>query len=178
MKLRSSLPLVAAVLFLPALRAQDDNVRIYGQARDYATDRLLYDYVVIATDTADTTERWSATVDLKGKYELKLPYDRVYRVEMSASEHWSKHVLVDVHDVDPGMRRTGFSLFIELSLIEPYDIGDPALLHKPMGIARYSPRKKNMVWDEAYTKRIKEQWDAETRRKGAQRRSSDKDKKK
>lgn len=163
MKLHRSLLLVAALATVP-LHAQDDNVRIHGQATDRTTGKVLRAYTVTVTDTLDSTVRWTAPVDLKGRYELKLPYDRVYRVEMSAPDHWSKYVIVDVHDVAADMRRAGFSLFIELELVRPFPIGDPTLLERPMGIAAYSPKKRNMVWDEAYSKRMRMRWEAEKER--------------
>lgn len=160
------LPALRSIL-LPAwlvpaglLLAQDQNVRIHGGATDQRTGKDIRKYAVVATDTADATERWGATVDLKGQYELKLPFDRVYHVVMSAPGHWDKSVLVDMHGVEPEMRRAGFSLLVDLELMEPMPIADTTLIGVPMGVARYSPRKRNMVWDEAYTKRIKQRWEA------------------
>lgn len=152
------------MLFALALQAQEEWARLVGKVSDEGSGKDLKAYAVIAVDSSAAELRWSANIDNKGRYELKLPYDHTYLIMASAEGRWDKTVVVDLHGVRPDARATGLTITIDLGLAEPFELKDAGLPAVPVGRAAYSPVKRNMVWDQRYSDAVKRRWDAERKR--------------
>lgn len=152
-------------LLSAALMGQDQWVRVVGRVSDEASAKDIKAYAVIAVDSSASDLRWGASVDSKGRYELKLPFDHTYLITASAEERWPKTVVVDLHGVRADARAAGLTITIDLALMKPFPLQDTTLVEVPVGRATYNTAKRNMVWDARYSDGVKKRWDAERRQR-------------
>ncbi len=162
--MRYRLAFVLALLSA-ALMGQEQWVRVVGRVSDEASGKDIKAYAVVAVDSSANDLRWGASIDSKGRYELKLPFDHTYLITASAEERWPKTVVVDLHGVRTDARAAGLTITIDLALVAPFTLQDSTLPEVPVGRATYHTAKRNMVWDARYSDAVKKRWDAERRQR-------------
>lgn len=163
---RISLALLASLVWAVAC-GQLANVRVGGLVSDEDSGVPIKVFTVVAADPTLEHGYIDGVLDARGRYELRLPYDHVYLITVSAEGYWPKKVLVDLNGIPSNLRTAGFVLAVDIRLMRPFLLNDTTLLELPMGRATYDPRKRNMKWDASYSAPIRKRWKA-ARKSGAE----------
>lgn len=145
---------------------------LHGTTTDFDSGKPIAEVWVAATDTLDRTYVVNAEGDRKGKYEMELPYERVYRVTFSKNGHVTKQVVIDLHGSSEKERTAGFTMDLEMVLFERLDGVDYGICDEPIAVCRYDARKTEFVWDAAYTKWMKPKLQALVAQHTAQRKAA------
>lgn len=150
-------PFVLAALFSGSVFGQGRELtfRLHGTTTDADGGKAIAEVWVAATDTLDTSYVVNAQGDRKGKYEMELPYERVYRVKFVKEGHVTKQVIIDLHGSSEKERTAGFTMDLEMVLFQRREGVDYGLLDAPIAICRYDPRRTEFAWDATYTRSIK-----------------------
>src|SRR5687768_3071637 len=142
-------------LLLPVatcLVAQDHPYYVYGEIWDMDTKHILVNASVKAVNMGDTNIVLKGRIDDKGRYDLDLPFDHVYRVEFSAPGYVSKHVMMDLNGLDPKRRSGDLGMNIQAALFKPLENIDYSLItNKPYGMCRLNAKGRSFEWDDEYT---------------------------
>ncbi len=153
---RSLILLVVVVSAALPVDAQE-KVLIYGHIRDMVDNAPITD-ATITVERSDGIQR-TMVVDEEADYEVELGYDSVYDIRITAPEKITKRFVVDLRNVPASEQEGGHGMKVDMSLFTPVAGKDYTFLTEPMGRARYQEADSNIVWDTAYTARMREQLD-------------------
>jgi hypothetical protein len=132
--------------------AQEHPFYMYGEIWDMDTRHILVNTSVKATDMDDSTRVLWGRVDGKGRFDLELPFDHVYKVEFMNPGYVSKFVLVDLNGVAPNKRRGDHGMNVQPSLMRPVPGLDytPFAIH-PFGFCRLNQKGRSFEWDKDHS---------------------------
>lgn len=168
--------LLLSMIALPALgQGRELAFKLHGTTTDFDGGGPIAEVWVAATDTLDADYVINAQGDRKGRYEMELPYERVYRVTFTKEGHVTKQVIIDLHGSSEKERTAGFTMDLEMVLFERLEGVDYTVCDAPIAVCRYDPRKTEFAWDAAFTRVVKPRLQALSTKHAAQRRSVPRD---
>lgn len=108
-------------------------------------------FTVTATDTVNGAHVVTSTCSARGKCRLRLPLDRVHRLELSGTDHVPKHVILDLNGPDQKQRKWGYSMRFALKLMPRIDSVDYSICERSLGNSHFNKKENQFTWDERYT---------------------------
>lgn len=131
---------------------------VKGEVKDLKNDRPLSGARVLFSreGARDTT----ATTNARGEYEMRLPFDRIFRMRFEADGKVAKVVEIDPRSVPEKERKQGFVAWTDINLFDPVPGADLSFLNEPIGKAAYSAGSGTIEWDMEYSLPIVERLNA------------------
>ena len=157
--LRSVVHLAVFLLSVTGLFAQQHDCYVPGKILTTKKRPIATTITATAIDTADTSFIIRADVQRKGRFEMFLPWKRVYRLYFEAEGYVGKHILIDLkRNVHLPIGDRGLQFEIELP--ERLESVDYSLLSEPIGIVHFEAGADEPGWDLGYSERRRPLWDA------------------
>ena len=144
--------LVLVVALAGPVRAQVDNVMIYGTVKDLTTSKKL-DGVTV-TVFKNGAKLIEVPTNASGKYEVNLDYGSDYKVMVSKSGFVGKNITIDTRNVPEEERQGGHGMNIDFSILSDLPGIDYSILNEPFGKANYTAG--TFAWDMEYTNRMRD----------------------
>lgn len=92
----------------------------------------------------------------RGRYELTLNKEGVFRLEYGGAGRVGKCVEIDLTGVPDSVWAGGLAMQIDITLFKRNPDIDYSVLEEPIGKARYSAQAGILEWDLAYTEGIRQ----------------------
>ena len=143
--------LLVFIGMLSAASAQHTDLRVTAVVRCWDKTDDSTRFTITALDTAAGALPMKAACSTKGKCRINLPLDHVYRVELSAEGHVSKHVMIDLNGPGIKQRKWGYNTRFKVKLMPRIDSVDYSVCERPLSKASFNKKENDIVWDERYT---------------------------
>jgi hypothetical protein len=125
---------------------------LYGEVWDLDSKALLRNVLIRVVDVSDTTRVLEGRTDDKGRYEMGLPFDRVYTVHYIYGGYLNKFVSLDLNGVDVARRNGDHGMNVGVAMIKPLPAIDySTITSRPFGNCKLNSKGRKFVWDEAYS---------------------------
>lgn len=131
---------------------------VKGQVKDLASDRPIQGATV--RFSSEGSRDSLTTTDGRGTYEMKMPFDKVFRVTYTAEGKVGKIVEIDPRTVPEKVRKQGFVSWTDITLFDPVPGADLSFLDQPIGKAAYNAKSGTLEWDMEYSRPIMERLNA------------------
>lgn len=123
-------------------------ILVYGRIKDAETGEGLRRFHIRLEDALTGALVDSATVvDDSASYELELDYGRSFHLHYSADGYTTKSLVVDARDLSEDNGAGGFSMHMNVGLVQRLQGVDYTMLDEPLGRAHYSEESTAIVWD-------------------------------
>ena len=109
------------------------------------------DSAIIIASSDDIAYSYKMT-NKKGKYTLRLPLDKKFKIEVTKQGFVTK--CFEVNTKVPYEKRKAFSFSFEIDIFEDLKGLDVSVLKKPIAKISYNGLQKDFVYDEKYTSHI------------------------
>ena len=90
-----------------------------------------------------------------GEYELVLERGSQYDITYTANGHVAKRVAVSTKGAPPQLDVPALTMTVDINLFPPIKNFSAALFEQPLGKAAYHAKARDIVWDEAYGKEMR-----------------------
>ncbi len=141
-----------AFSFAAFATAQEHPYYVYGEVWDMDTKHILVNASIKAVNESDTNIVLKGRIDGKGRYDLELPFDHVYRVEFSAPGYVTKHILMDLNGLEPKRRNGDLGMNVQAALFKPFEnIDYSPISSKPYAVCRLNAKGRDFEWDDEYS---------------------------
>ena len=167
MKVRKTVNISILTCFLALASIQSygqENIRYYGSVNEQKFNgdiKKLPDaeIIVYALDEGDWELIQDYKTDKRGKYELELNFDVIYKILYSKPGFVSKYVTIDSGNIPSVDQVSGFEMKTTMTIFKEINDIDFSLLEEPLGKAHYNSQYKEMAWDIDYTNDMKRKLD-------------------
>lgn len=127
----------------------EDNVFLDGVTSDYYSGKAIPGINITAV--ADGKIIASGTSDGKGEYKIVLEYDKEYIITFSKPGFITKKIVMNTFGVPDKRKQKVPDMVAEITMVQPNDCIKAEMLDKPIGRAKYFPKKNVIDWDMAYS---------------------------
>ena len=157
--------LVLSLLALPILGLSQTGIPagsppidlyIYGTVKDYVTGDSLPGSQIRLREWPSGQELLQLPTNERGRYELTLNKNGVFRLEYGGAGLVAKTVEIDLTGVPDSVWAGGMAMNIEITLFKENPDLDYSVLDEPIGKARYIEQAGRLEWDLAYTEGIRQ----------------------
>jgi hypothetical protein len=144
--------MLLAMFLVTAVRAQVDNVMIYGTVKDLTSSKKL-DGVTV-TVFKNGAKLIDVPTNASGKYEVNLDYGSDYKIMVAKPGFVGKNITIDTRNVPEEERAGGHGMNIDFSMLTDLPGIDYSILNEPFGKANYAAG--TFAWDIDYTNKMRD----------------------
>ena len=167
MNIRGKVNITIIICFLSMASFQchgQKNIRFYGSVNEQKFNGDIkklpdVDITVYALEEDNWKLVQEYKTDKRGKYEIELFFDVIYKISYSKSGFVSKYVTIDCSNIPSIDQVSGFEMKTIMTIFKKISDIDFSLLDEPLGKAQYNSQYNEMAWDIDYTNDMKRKLD-------------------
>jgi tetratricopeptide (TPR) repeat protein len=154
--------LFACMLMVFSSHAQSGTIEVEGQLQDYVSMKNL-DGGEVNLFKNGNPER-NIPVNSNGKFSFEVMLGAIYRFKFTHLGHFPKIIEVDTRNIPGEQASAGFTMEIDITLLDKNDCFQAAIFDAPYGKAAFDEYSREIAFDFDYTDRQRKQVDEEIER--------------